>query len=89
MYDIEIDYSVDFDIAFDANIVETHLKNFNVNKAPGPDNFHGQILKNCAKSLSKTLSTLFNISYSEGVIPRDWKLAHVVPVHKKGSKNNV
>ena len=89
LYNIEIDYSVDFDIAFDANTVETHLKNLNVNKAPGPDNFHGQILKNCSKSLSKPLSILFNMSYSEGVIPRDWKLAHVVPVHKKGSKNNV
>ena len=86
---INIYFSVDCDISFDAHTVETHLTNLNVNKAPGPDNFHAKILKNCAKGLSYPLSTLFSMSYSTGIIPKNWKLAHVVPVYKKGSKNNV
>ena len=32
---------------------------------------------------------LFRISYNTGCIPREWKLAHVVPIHKKGPKENI
>ena len=88
-YNIDIDYSQDFSIVFHNTTIEHYLKLLNVNKAPGPDKFHGNLLKNCATSLAYPLSILFDKSYRTGVIPRDWKLAHVVPVYKKGSKNNV
>ena len=88
-YNIDIDLTQDFSVAFELSSIESYLKLLNVNKAPGPDKFHGMLLKNCASSLAYPLSILFNKSYSTGVIPADWKLAHVVPVHKKGSKNNV
>ena len=55
----------------------------------GPDSIHGKILKNCAVSLAYRLFLLFRISYNTGCIPREWKLAHVVPVHKKGPKENI
>ena len=35
------------------------------------------------------MSVIFKISYNSGMIPKDWKLANVVPVHKKGSKMSV
>ena len=35
------------------------------------------------------MSILFDISFSTGQLPSDWKLANVVPVHKKGDKSNV
>ena len=47
------------------------------------------VLKNCAAALSKPLTTLFNISYVTGCIPEDWKLASIVPIHKKGEKGSV
>ena len=65
------------------------LKKLNPNKAPGPDGIHGKVLKNCAQSLAYPLSVLFNLSFSTGCIPPDWKLALVVPVHKKGNKSSV
>jgi endonuclease/exonuclease/phosphatase family metal-dependent hydrolase len=87
-YDIDIDYSVDFSVDFHGTIICDHLRNLNVNKAPGPDNFHGKLLKNCAVSIARPLSILFEKSYRSGVIPKKWKLANVVPVYKKGTKNN-
>ena len=30
-----------------------------------------------------------SISYNTGSIPREWKLANVVPIHKKGAKENI
>ena len=61
----------------------------NASKAAGPDNIHGIVLKNCAASLAKPLSLLFNSSYNTGCIPAEWKLALVAPVYKKGEKGCV
>ena len=32
---------------------------------------------------------MFKISYNLGSLPREWKLANVVPIHKKGSKDDI
>ena len=32
---------------------------------------------------------MFNLSFKTGSIPAEWKLAHIVPIHKKGDKNNI
>ena len=65
------------------------LLKLNANKAQGPDGIHGKILKICAINISYPLSLLFKLSYRSSSLPDEWKLAHVVPVHKKGSKANV
>ena len=90
-YGIPIDWSNDeaFDIEFSPSKIESLLRNINSNKACGPDAIHGKILKNCSLSLSVPLSILFTLSYNTGSIPKDWKVANVVPVHKKGSKDDV
>jgi hypothetical protein len=69
--------------------IEKLLKNLDPNKAQGADNIHGKVLKRCSVTLSRPLALLCNICYSNGCIPADWKLANVVPVHKKGSKAEV
>ena len=90
-YGVPIDWLNDdaFDIDFAPSKVERLLRKVNSNKACGPDGIHGKILKNCATSLSIPLSLLFSLSYNTGSIPNEWKMANVVPVHKKGSKDNV
>ena len=90
-YDISIDYSNDhqYDIDFCHRKICKLLSNINSNKAGGPDAIHGKILKNCAVGLAYPLSLLFKLSYNTGNIPLEWKLANVVPIHKKGAKENV
>ena len=53
-----------------------------------PDNIPSYFLKKTSKSLAKPLAILYNISIREGKIPQIWKRAIVIPVHKKGMKNN-
>ena len=90
-YSIDVDYSNDhlYQVDFGHECIHNLLKNLDPNKAQGPDNIHGKILKKCSKSLSVPLAYLFKLSYISGEIPSEWKLANVVPVHKKGSKNEV
>ena len=90
-YNISIDYANDntFDISLYREKIQKLLSNINSNKASGPDAIHGKILKFCAVSLAYPLSIMFNISYNTGVDPKEWKLENVVPIHKKGSKENV
>ena len=90
-YGTPIDWSNDeaFNVEFTPSKIELLLRRINSNKACGPDDIHGKILKNCATSLSQPLSLLFSLSYNSGSIPKEWKIANVVPVHKKGSKDDV
>ena len=86
---IEFDNDITFDIDFSAPRVKLLLDNLDINKAQGPDAISGAVLKNCSETLAYPLSILFNLSYNTGYIPQEWKLANVVPVHKKDDKNKV
>ena len=88
-YNIDINYNKNFDIQFEEQDVYMILKNLDPNKAPGPDKIHGKVLKSCAKSLAIPLTILFRTSYYTCTIPKDWKSANIVPVFKKGCKNNI
>ena len=90
-YDTDIDFNLDesFEIDFNMGKVKDILSNIDCNKAQGPDNIHGIVLKKCAEALAKPLSIMFKLIYNTGIIPTEWKLANVVPVFKKDDKENV
>ena len=90
-YDTNIDFTNDstFDIDLSDSRIKPLLDNLDINKAQGPDAISGAVLKNCSKTLAYPLSILFYLSYNTGYIPQEWKLANVVPVHKKDDKNKV
>ena len=90
-YNIDINFENDHqnDIDFSISRIRHILKDVNVNKSHGPDGIHGKVLKNCRESIAYPLSRIFRMSYNIGQIPAEWKLANVVPVHKKGSKSSV
>ncbi|KAI3380161.1 hypothetical protein SNEBB_002860, partial [Seison nebaliae] len=61
----------------------------NINKAAGPDGLSSRVLKEGINSISEALYLLFKKTLECGEVPEDWKQANVVPVHKKGSKEEV
>ena len=91
-YNIDIDFyrdNIDNTIDFSLYRIRSLLKKVKPKKAPGPDGINGIVLKKCAVSLAYPLSKLYKLSYNTGIIPNEWKLSCVVPVHKKGSKSTV
>ena len=68
----------------------THLlKTINVNKATGPDNIPGRLLKIAAEILSPSLTVIFNKSLSTGIYPNAWKMAKVLPIYKSGKRTDL
>ena len=89
-YNIPVDFGrAEYDFIISPSMVYKFLLRVQPSKAPGPDGISGHILKYCAPSLGHPLAILFNKSYYTGCLPEDWKLANVVPVHKKGRKDDV
>ncbi|KAI8493802.1 hypothetical protein Bbelb_281490 [Branchiostoma belcheri] len=68
--------------------VSRRLKNLNPNKSPGPDNIHPRVLKEMAEVLATPLQIIFTKSLEEGKLPREWKIGHITPIFKKGSKKS-
>ena len=65
------------------------LKALEVGKATGPDQIPAKLLTQTASVIVPSLCKIFNKSLQLGSLPSDWKLANVVPVHKKGAKDHV
>ena len=58
------------------------LKELKPRKATGIDGIPSSLLKDGADALATPLSTIFNLSIQQNVIPAEWKKAKVTPLHK-------
>ena len=47
------------------------------------------LLKDTRNLLLNPLSDLFNKIYSTGLIPEQWKVSKIIPIFKKGNKNEI
>ena len=53
------------------------------------DNLPSKMLKIAAGGLAPSLVFLFNQSISFGIVPTEWKLARVMPIFKKGKRQDL
>ena len=65
------------------------LNNLNPNQASGPDKIPIRLLKECACSITPSLTHLFKKSLHTGDLPIEWKLSNIISLHKKGDNNYV
>ena len=56
-------------------------------KSRGPDAISRHLVKQTAAEITPMLTHLFQQSLSPGVVPRQWKLAHVTPIFKSGKRS--
>ena len=62
------------------------LKVLNPSKALGPDELHPIVLKELAGELGPVFAHLFQQSLDKGEIPKEWSLANICPLCKKGDR---
>ncbi len=56
-------------------------------KAVGPDEVSGHILKNCRQQIIVPIYDIIKCSVESGKVPKQWKRADV-PICKSGNKNH-
>jgi hypothetical protein len=66
--------------------VQKLLQNLQPHKATGPDRIPSRLLKELACELAPALTYIYQTSLNAGIVPDDWKMAHV-PIFKKGDKS--
>lgn len=70
---------------------ETVLKKLlelNPTKATGVDNMPARFLRDAAQVISPSITHIVNLSIESGKFPSELKLARVIPLYKKGSKQD-
>ena len=76
------------DIVVTKDMVQKKLEELDSNKSFGPDEMHPKLLKETAEHIAEPLSLIMTKTLQEGILPEDWKLAHVTPIYKnKGAQN--
>ena len=76
------------DLTFDVLEVRKILKVLNISKSHGPDGIHPKLLKSLSDcpDFVTSLTQMFQSCYDEGFIPRIWKDANIIALHKKEDK---
>ena len=76
------------DVFITAEDVASSIRSLKNSVSRTPDCIPAFFLRKTSKSLAKHLANLFNVSLKLGKVPVIWKSALVVPIFKKGQKNN-
>ena len=76
-------------ISFKESDITSIIKSLKPAKAHGADDISIRMIQLCSDSITLPLSLIFKFSLMNGTFPDTWKMANVIPVHKKEEKNIV
>ena len=76
-------------INFNGDDIISIIRFLDSKKAHGVDNISIRMIKLCGDSIILPLTLIFKDCIAKGIFPDLWKLAIVIPMHKKESKNIV
>ena len=67
-------------------MIEAKIKGLKDYKSPGAVEISTRLLKEIVDDISVPLVIAFNLSIQEGIVPREWKNANIIPIFKNGSR---
>ena len=84
--DIHVGNKLD-SILFTEEEVKKKIGQLHKFKSPGPDGFLPRVLREVKEEVAPHLASIFNESIRSGCVPRDWRLADITPIFKKGDRS--
>ena len=70
------------DLVLTEELVKQQLELVDESKSPDPDSVHPRLLRMFSSLLAYPLFIIFSKSLQTGILPNDWKTAHIVPIHR-------
>jgi len=64
------------------------ISNFSNNKSPGLDGITPKLLKEISTDIIQPLTYIFNLSFTNGMVPNYLKKSEVIPHYKKGNRDD-
>ena len=80
---------VELNIGISHEEILNAIKQLKLNKSSGPDMLINEFFVHGKCILAPTLCILFNKIFDKGHFPEEWSEGYIVPLHKKGSINEV
>lgn len=71
------------------NEIYNAIVNVSKKKSSGPDGIPCFVIKNIAHIILAPLENIINCSFENGVFPDFLKIAKIIPLHKKGERDNI
>ena len=75
------------DIHIDESLVRKSLDSLRIDKASGADNMSPRLLAELKDEITPPLTRIMQCSLASGIVPDDWKIATVAPIHKGGTRS--
>ena len=69
-----------------AGAVRAVLDSISPHKACGPDGVSARVIRECSTEIAVPLTIICQLSLDQGIFPRSWKKANIIPIFKKGRK---
>ena len=83
---VKCPYSTISTIKINTDGVIKLLQKLKPNKAAGPDKMKPLVMRETAENIAPGLAAIFRKFLETGVVPEDWRTAHVTPIYKKGQR---
>ena len=64
------------------------LSTYKLKTAAGPDSVSSRMLQETARSISPSLTELFNLSLKKAKVPDQWKISNITPIFKSGDPSS-
>ena len=77
------------DVEFTDRLIQSCINQMERKTSCGIDGLPPLFFKECSQFLIEPLKLIFQRSFEDSEIPLSWKIAEIVPIFKKGSRNDV
>jgi hypothetical protein len=86
--DLQIMFA-ELNVDIDLSEIDSAIHQLKSEKSAGPDMLINEFFIHGKDVLLPVLHNLFNAIFRSGIFPEEWSEGYVIPLHKKGDKNNV
>ena len=84
---VDSDSSAFLNSPFTEEEVKSTIERLKGKKSPGPDYILNEMLASAVHVITPLVTRIFNHIFLAGIFPSEWSKAYIIPVYKKGDKN--